>query len=90
MGKTWRILLLHESIEKTERAQICFRIFQSQILDEEHAKQKIAVDIQAERFRLLISTGFQCNVTMGNQVIQKCVHEQDGTLTCKKAIQNYL
>lgn len=58
---------------------------------EEHAKQKIAVDIQADAIQAAnFKPDFSAMSPWGNQVIQKCVHEQDGTLTCKKAIQNYL
>lgn len=54
-------------------------------------KQKIAVDIQADAIQAAnFKPDFSAMSPWGNQVIQKCVHEQDGTLTCKKAIQNYL
>ena len=52
---------------------------------EEHAKQKIAVDIQADAIQAAnFKPDFSAMSPWGNQVIQKCVHEQDGTLTCKK------
>lgn len=85
MGKTWRILLLHESIEKQESTDLFQNISIPDTWTEEHAKQKIAVDIQADAIQAAnFKPDFSAMSPWGNQVIQKCVHEQDGTLTCKK------
>ena len=82
MGKTWRILLLHESIEKQESTDLFQNISIPDTWTEEHAKQKIAVDIQADAIQAAnFKPDFSAMSPWGNQVIQKCVHEQDGTLT---------
>ena len=52
---------------------------------EEHAKQKIAVDIQADAIQAAnFKPDFTAMSPWGNQEIQECVHETNGTMTCKK------
>ncbi len=52
---------------------------------EEHAQQKVTVDVQADAIQAAnFKPDFSAMSPWGNQVIQQCVHEQNGTLTCKK------
>ena len=52
---------------------------------EEHAKQKIAVDIQADAIQAAnFKPDFNAMSPWGNQEIQDCVHETNGTMICKK------
>lgn len=52
---------------------------------EEHAQQKVTVDVQADAIQAAnFKPDFSAMSPWGNQVIQQCVHEQNGTLTCRK------
>lgn len=52
---------------------------------EAHTQQKITVDVQADAIQAAnFKPDFSAMSPWGNQVIQQCVHEQNGTLTCKK------
>ena len=52
---------------------------------EEHSGQKLNITVQADAIQAAnFKPDFSAMSPWGNQVIQKCVHEQDGTLTCKK------
>lgn len=52
---------------------------------EEHADQNITVDIQTDAIQAAnFKPDFSAMSPWGNQVIQQCLHEQNGTLTCKK------
>ena len=52
---------------------------------EEHAQQKVTVDVQADAIQAAnFKPDFSAMSPWGNQVIHQCVHEQNGTLTCRK------
>ena len=52
---------------------------------EEHAQQKLIVDVQADAIQAAnFKPDFSAMSPWGNQVIQQCVHEQNGTLICRK------
>ena len=52
---------------------------------EEHEDQNITVDIQADAIQAAnFKPDFSAMSPWGNQVIQRCLHEQNGILTCKK------
>lgn len=52
---------------------------------EEHSMQKLGLTIQAEAVQAAnFKPDFTAMSPWGNQKIQLCVHEKDGTLTCRK------
>lgn len=51
----------------------------------EHELQKLGITIQAEAIQAANFTpDFSAMSPWGNQLIRQCVHEEDGTMTCKK------
>lgn len=52
---------------------------------EAHAGQELNIDIQADAIQAAnFKPDFSAMSPWGNQVIRQCVHEQNGTLTCRK------
>lgn len=64
-------------------------LFQSVIIPaswtEEHENQKLGITVQAEAIQAAnFQPDFSAMSPWGNQTIQKCVHEQDGTAVCSQ------
>ena len=72
-------------LKKQETADLFQNVSIPQTWTEEHELQKLTLDIQAEAIQAAnFKPDFSAMSPWGNQVIQQCVHEQNGTLTCRK------
>ena len=72
-------------LRKQETTDLFQKISIPETWTEEHALQKLTVDIQVDAIQAAnFRPDFDAMSPWGNQVIQQCIHEQDGTLTCKK------
>lgn len=72
-------------LKKQETADLFQTVSIPETWTEEHASQKLNIDIQADAIQAAnFKPDFSAMSPWGNQVIEQCVHEQDGTLTCRK------
>lgn len=72
-------------LKKQESVDLFHAISIPEIWTEEHEMQEMKVDIQADAIQAAnFSPDFSAMSPWGNQEIQQCIHEQNGTLTCQK------
>lgn len=75
-------------LKKQESVDLFQSIVIPKVWTEKYEKQEINVDIQADAIQAANFTpDFSAMSPWGNQKIQQCIHEQDGTLTCQKGAE---
>ena len=67
-------------LKKQESVDLFQSVSVPAVWTEEHGGQKLSVTVQAANFK----PDFTAMSPWGNQEIQDCVHETNGTMTCKK------
>lgn len=72
-------------LKKQETIDLFQSVFIPDSWTEEHNQQNLTVDVQADAIQAAnFKPDFSAMSPWGNQVIQQCVHEQNGILTCRK------
>lgn len=72
-------------LKKQESVDLFQTVLIPETWSEEHSSQNLTLDIQTDAIQAAnFKPDFSAMSPWGNQVIQQCIHEQNGALTCKK------
>lgn len=75
-------------LKKKESVDLFQSICLPETWTEDHEMQEIKIDVQADAVQAANFTpDFSAMSPWGNQEIQQCIHEQNGTLTCQKGAE---